>query len=122
MEQIITIVCIALNVLGLVFYTGGTVGIIRFPDFYARLHAAGKLDSLGALMMLAGCAIYELQHFNLATALTALKLMLIIVFVFLASPTATHAIVDAGLASRYDFWSKRKVTSAPADDLTQEEH
>ena len=122
MEQAIIIVCIALNVLGLVFYTGGTIGIIRFPDFYARLHAAGKLDSLGALMMLAGCAIYELQHVNLGTVLTALKLILILVFVFLASPTATHAIVDAGLASRYDFWSKRKSASTPADDTPQEEN
>ncbi|AGW14573.1 monovalent cation/H(+) antiporter subunit G [Megalodesulfovibrio gigas] len=122
MEQAIIIVCIALNVLGLVFYTGGTVGIIRFPDFYARLHAAGKLDSLGALMMLAGCAIFELQHVNLGTVLTALKIMLIIVFIFLASPTATHAIVDAGLASRHDFWSKRKGASTPADDTPQEEN
>ncbi|GAB7080074.1 monovalent cation/H(+) antiporter subunit G [Megalodesulfovibrio paquesii] len=122
MELAIDIVFVALTLLGLVFYLGGTVGIIRFPDFYSRLHAAGKLDSLGALLMLTGCAILELQHFNLGTVLTALKIMLIMVFVFLASPTATHAIVDAGLASGHAFWTKRQRLPKDAEQKAQEGH
>ena len=36
---------------GLFFFTGGSIGILRLPDFYSRLHAAGKLDTMGAFMM-----------------------------------------------------------------------
>jgi hypothetical protein len=37
---------------GLFFFFGGAVGILRFPDFYTRLHPAGKLDTMGSLFML----------------------------------------------------------------------
>ncbi len=82
---------------GLVFFSGGCVGILRLPDFYTRLHAAGKLDTLGSLMMMLGLALYTALPLTLNAVLTSLKLMMIVVFVFLSSPTATHAIVDAGL-------------------------
>ena len=41
------IVIIILLVSGLIFFTGGSVGIIRFPDFYSRLHPALKQDTAG---------------------------------------------------------------------------
>ncbi len=91
---------------GLLFFFGGAVGILRFPDFYSRLHPAGKLDTLGSLAMLLGLALFNLEHFTLANLLTSLKIMLIVVFVFLASPTATHAIVDAGLRAGLEPWTR----------------
>jgi multicomponent Na+:H+ antiporter subunit G len=91
------IIEIALMAFGLFFFFGGAVGILRFPDFYTRLHPAGKLDTMGSFFMLAGLALYSLGHFSIGEILVSLKIMLIVAFVFLASPTATHAIVDAGL-------------------------
>ena len=91
---------------GLFFFTGGAVGILRFPDFYSRLHPAGKLDTLGLLLSLIGLALYNLHHFTLGAVLTSLKILLIVVFVFLASPTATHAIVDAGIRAGLAPWTK----------------
>ena len=91
---------------GLFFFTGGAVGILRFPDFYSRLHPAGKLDTLGSLLAMIALALFNLHHFSLATLLTSLKMMLILVFVFLASPTATHAIVDAGVRAGLAPWTK----------------
>jgi multicomponent Na+:H+ antiporter subunit G len=91
---------------GLFFFTGGAIGILRFPDFYSRLHPAGKLDTLGLLLALIALALFNLHHFSLATVLTSLKIFLIVVFVFLASPTATHAIVDAGVRAGLDPWTK----------------
>lgn len=91
---------------GLFFFFGGTVGIIRLPDFYSRLHAAGKLDTLGSLAILFGLALYSLNHYHLGDILTSLKILLCMVFVFLASPTATHAIVDAGMNAGLKAWSK----------------
>ena len=92
-------------VLGLFFFTGGSLGILRFPDFYSRLHPAGKLDSMGLLMSMSGMALYTIQDFSLAAILTGLKIMLIVVFVFITSPTATHAIADAGVRAGLAPWT-----------------
>lgn len=91
---------------GLFFFTAGAIGILRFPDFYSRLHPAGKLDTLGALLALLGLALFNLHHFSLGALLTSLKIMLIMLFVFIASPTATHAIVDAGVRAGLAPWVK----------------
>ncbi|MDY6953504.1 MAG: monovalent cation/H(+) antiporter subunit G [Thermodesulfobacteriota bacterium] len=99
------VVCLLL-VAGLFFFTGGAVGILRFPDFYSRLHPAGKLDTLGSLLAMIALALFNLHHFSLGALLTSLKIMLILVFVFLASPTATHAIVDAGVRAGLAPWTK----------------
>ncbi len=92
--------------IGLFFFTGGTVGILRFPDFYSRLHPAGKLDTLASVLAMTALAAYNLHHFSLGALLTSLKIILILVFVFLASPTATHAIVDAAIRAGLTPWTK----------------
>lgn len=92
--------------IGLLFFLGGGVGIIRLPDFYSRLHAAGKLDTLASLTMLLALALANVNHLTLLELLTGLKILLIVVFVFIASPTATHAIVDAGVRAGLKPWSK----------------
>ncbi len=101
----ITVVTILL-IFGLIFFAGGAVGILRFPDFYSRLHPAGKLDTLGSLLMLIGLALFNLHHLSLANLLTSLKIILIVVFIFLASPTAIHGIVDAGVRAGLAPWKK----------------
>ncbi|MDZ7832792.1 MAG: monovalent cation/H(+) antiporter subunit G [Desulfobacterales bacterium] len=102
----ISIVSMILIVSGLIFFAGGAVGILRFPDFYTRLHPAGKLDTMGLFMTLSGMALYVLTDFSLAALLTALKIMLIVVFIFITSPTATHSIADAGMRSGLPHWSR----------------
>ena len=81
---------------------------LRFPDFYSRMHAAGKGDTLSSLLMLLGLALYEFHELNLDTVLVGLKILLILVFIFMASPTATHAITDAGYESGVKPWQKEK--------------
>jgi multicomponent Na+:H+ antiporter subunit G len=93
---------------GLVFFLGGAVGIMRMPDFYSRLHPAGKLDTLGIFAMVAGLVIYNLHHVSLGVVLLSIKMFLIVFFVFLASPTATHSIVDAGMRAGLRPWTKKK--------------
>ncbi len=94
-------------VMGLIFFTGGAVGIMRMPDFYSRLHPAGKLDTLGILAMVLGLVFYCLHHFSMETILLSLKMLLIVFFVFLSSPTATHSIVDAGMRAGLRHWQKK---------------
>ena len=96
-----------LLICGLVFFTGGSIGIIRMPDFYSRLHPAGKLDTAGQLFTLSAIALFVLQDFNLHNLLTAAKIVLIVIFVYITSPTATHAIVDAGVRAGLTPWIKK---------------
>ncbi|MBL0714692.1 MAG: monovalent cation/H(+) antiporter subunit G [Desulfosarcina sp.] len=91
---------------GLFFFLGGAIGILRFPDFYSRLHPAGKLDTMGQFATLIGMALYVMHDLSLGSILTALKILLILVFVFITSPTATHAIVDAGVRAGLLPWTK----------------
>lgn len=74
---------------GLFFMVVSPLGMIRFPDFFTRAHAAGKCDSLGQAFILLGCIVHE------GFSLNVTKLALLILFIYLLTPTATHAIVKA---------------------------
>ncbi|MCB1229536.1 MAG: monovalent cation/H(+) antiporter subunit G [Verrucomicrobiae bacterium] len=95
--MILDIIAILLIVAGLVFFLGAAVGLVRFPDFYSRMHAAGKGDTLSNLLVVLGFAIHELRHFDgSADVIVFCKLLAICAFIMLTSPTATHALMDAG--------------------------
>lgn len=98
---------IAFILVGLFFFFVGVVGVLRLPDFYTRMHAAGKCDSLAAELVIIGVALYNLQDFTLASVLVSLKILLIAVFIFVASPTATHAITEAALILGVEPWKKK---------------
>ncbi|MDI6778725.1 MAG: monovalent cation/H(+) antiporter subunit G [Bacteroidota bacterium] len=74
---------------GAFFVLVASIGVVRFPDFYSRTHAAGKGDTLGIALILIGLAIYEGGTLNTA------KFVLIAVFIGIANPTAAHAIARA---------------------------
>lgn len=79
-------------VAGALFCLSGGIGMIRFPDVYARSHAAGVIDTGGALFILFGLALQA--GFSLVTV----KLGTIGLLLFFTSPTATHALVKGALA------------------------
>ncbi|MFW5927334.1 MAG: monovalent cation/H(+) antiporter subunit G, partial [Wenzhouxiangella sp.] len=64
----------------------GGLGLIRFPDFYTRLHAAGVTDTLCAMLIVAGLALQS------GLSLLTLKLALILFFLLFTAPTASHAL------------------------------
>jgi multicomponent Na+:H+ antiporter subunit G len=68
------------------FYLAGTVGLLRFPDVYARLHALTKADNLGLGFIVLGLA---LQASSLAAAL---KILLVWPLVLAASAAVSYAI------------------------------
>jgi multicomponent Na+:H+ antiporter subunit G len=70
------------------FYFAGTLGLLRFPDVYCRLHALAKADNLGLGCVLLGLA---LQADSLAAAL---KLLLIWPLVLAASAGVSYAIAN----------------------------
>jgi len=102
MDAVLDILSWVLIVGGAVFSVIGGIGLLRFPDFYTRLHAAGITDTLGAWMLLVG---FMLQAEDW---LVVVKLVLIVVFLFFTSPTGSHALARAALASGMLPWTKPK--------------
>jgi multicomponent Na+:H+ antiporter subunit G len=78
--------------LGTFFCLVGGIGVLRLPDVYCRMHAAGVTDTLGAGLVLVGLAIQA--GFSLVT----FKLLTVLVFWWLTSPAATHALGKAAYA------------------------
>ena len=81
-----SIICIAG---GLFFVLAGAFGVLRLPDFFTRLHAAGMTDTLGAELIILGLMIQS------GFTQMSLKLVLVGLFLLLTSPTATHAVASA---------------------------
>ena len=80
-----------LLLLGSFFCLVGSIGLIRLPDFYSRVHAAGVVDSLGAILILLGLMTQTQDY------LVIIKLILILLFLMLTGPTAVHALARAAM-------------------------
>jgi len=95
-QAVITIILI---VGGAFFLTVSAVGLLRLPDFYTRLHVVGKSETLGAILLLAGLAVYN------GWELSTFKILFILFFTLIANPTATHAISQTALHSGLQPWT-----------------
>lgn len=78
-------------VAGGVFCVIGALGLLRMPDFYTRMHAASVVETLGAGLILFGLLLQA------GFTLVAVKLLMIGLLIFFASPTATHALARAAM-------------------------
>lgn len=115
----IDIIAIIMIVCGLIFFLGAVIGLTRFPDFYTRMHAAGKGDTLSTILILGGLALKVAQGGSIGELLVALKIIGIVIFIFITSPTSTHALMQAG----YDLGFKpfRKNLSKDHDESQRKE-
>lgn len=104
---------------GTFFALTGAVGIVRLPDFYSRLHPAGKSDSLAQTLILTGLLlqIFSNEAFAAFGYLGGIKLVLISVFLLLTTPTATHAIAKAAHVSGLQPWSGEELGQDELDKL-----
>lgn len=86
---------------GSFFVVVGAMGVIRLPDLFTRLHAAGITDTMGAGFILVGLM------FQGGLSLVTAKLILILGFLWFSSPVSTYALARATLASGQEpFWSE----------------
>ena len=98
-----------LLLIGLFFFTVGTIGLLRMPDIYTRMHASTKCDTLGVSLILLGIII------NLGFTFLSLKIFLIIIFIWITNPTAAHAIGRAAFdtheisKTKIPLWNKSEV-------------
>ncbi len=84
---------------GVFFVFVGAVGLIRLPDVYTRAHASSKADTLGAGFALAAVAL------SFGFTSHAVKTALLLIFVYVSSPTAAHAISRAAYRSGVEPWT-----------------
>jgi multicomponent Na+:H+ antiporter subunit G len=73
--------------IGLFFCIVGVVGLLRFPDVYSRLHASGKVGTMGLVGLLISAAVLLPE--------TGLRALALAIFVIITFPAATHAIASA---------------------------
>jgi multicomponent Na+:H+ antiporter subunit G len=79
----------ALCLVGAILCMIGTIGVMRFPDFYTRMHAASITDTSGATVILLGMALMAPGW------VVVVKLAVIFWLLFLTSPAASHAVANA---------------------------
>jgi multicomponent Na+:H+ antiporter subunit G len=91
---------------GFFFLTVGTIGLLRLPDIYTRMHATGKCDTLGAGMILFALIIMA------PNPQVALKLLMMAGLIWVINPTTTHVI--ANVAYRY---GGHELPGTPTNDL-----
>lgn len=84
--------------IGSVFMIGGAVGLIRMPDFYTRLHAASVTDTGGILFIMIGLFLQAIFVFD--NPIAAIKIVLVVIFIYFTAPTASHALAKAALMAK----------------------
>ena len=93
-------VAAALLILGAVFFLAGTVGLLRFPDVYTRLHALTKSDNVGLGLVVAGLAVQAESWFIVG------KLLLIWLLVLLAGASMAHLIAKGAMQRGVQMWRR----------------
>ena len=101
MSRIPDIITIMLLLAGTTFFVADTVGLLRFPDLFTRIHALTKADNVGLGLVL-------LALVPQATSVwTALKLVVIWLLILLASSSTSHLVARSALHHRIRPWLSR---------------
>lgn len=85
---------------GAVFFLAGTVGLLRFPDVYTRLHALTKADNVGLGLVVAGLALQADSWFVVG------KLLLIWLLVLIASASVAHLVAATARQRGIKLWKQ----------------
>ena len=112
MEPLLDYLSAMLLASGSFFILVGAIGLIRLPDVFARMHGAGVTDTLGAALFIAGLMVQS------GLSLISVKLLLILVFFFFASPTSSYALANAALSQGMKPWSRDSKTRTEKEDAS----
>ena len=110
MEILLDIVSFVLMTTGGALVVIGTIGLIRLPDVYCRMHATGITDTLAAMLFFLGLMIQA--GFTLVTV----KLLLILIFLVLTTPASTYAVANAA----YDRGLVPILRKKPGEEFVEE--
>lgn len=98
MTLLVDVLSTGLLAAGGIFVLSGAVGLLRFPDFYTRTHAAGATDTAGAGLILLGLLL-QAPDWSVAV-----RLLIILLFLVLSGPTATHILAHAARRDGVEVW------------------
>ncbi len=110
MTMAVDILSWLLLIAGSFFIMTGSIGLVRMPDFFSRTHPGGMVDTMGAGLTLAGLMLQG------GLTLVTTKLALILVFLLLTGPTATHALAHAALVSGLKPWTRHSGEKTEPED------
>jgi len=100
MQALADLIAAALLLVGLLFMFIGSIGVVRLPDGYHRIHAVSVCATLGLTgMLLAAC-------FHIGSAVLISKAAMTIVFLFVAAPAGSHLLAKAAHDARLELWEK----------------
>jgi multicomponent Na+:H+ antiporter subunit G len=94
-RSLIEVIVSLLLLVGLVFTFAGSLGLLRLPDIFCRMHATGKSSTVGVSVIV----LASFTYFSASEAGTSIKELLTIVFVFLSGPVGAHMIARAAYRS-----------------------
>jgi multicomponent Na+:H+ antiporter subunit G len=104
---VIEVLVVALAVGAVAFAAVSVLGLLRLPDVYARVHAGGKADTLGAGLAVAAAAI------AVGLDLATVKLLFLLGFLYLTAPAAAHAIARAARDQDIEPWTRDDEEGSP---------
>ena len=102
MTELLNFLAWILIVVGGFLCVVGAIGLVRFPDFFTRMHAASVTGTGGLGLIVAGLILHE------GLTQVALKPLLILLFLLFTSPVATHALAKAALHGRLQPWTREE--------------
>ena len=94
---------------GAFFSLLAAVGVIRFPDVYTRMHAATKAPAFGILLFLIAAVFFFADFYTAAISL------MIVIFIFLTAPVASHIISRVAHLLNTEIWSKTSIDELAND-------
>lgn len=98
---------------GFLCITGG-VGLLRLPDFFSRVHAAGVTETLATPLLLIGLML------QMEWSLDTFKIFMIMILVLATNPTATHSMAKAALlGGQRPLTGKQEVENNPGDSVSK---
>ena len=95
-ESILDVVSWICLLVGSFFAVVGGIGILRLPDFFCRIHGGGITDTMGAGLVLLGLMLHA------GIGLVTVKLLIILFFLLVSSPTSAHALAKAAISHGLD--------------------
>lgn len=103
-----------LIVIGASFTLVASIGILRLPDVYSRMHSASKVGTLGSGAMLIALAVIA------ADVATTTRALAGVVFFLLTAPISAHLLAKAAYTVGYPLWDKSVLDEMPKDRPTQD--
>ena len=103
--MVIDVIVIAVMAIGLFFTLAGVIGVIRMPDTFCRLQSATNIATLGAMSITLGAGIWAFGNGNTSIGV---KSLLIIFFLLITNPVASHAMARAAYKVKGTLCDKTK--------------